>query len=211
MVKRAVAAAFLTALVFLSGLSLGFFWDTLRTQRSEQRIDELVVYSSALFLESRLIEDAGCESLRPVLDEAMEDLSEALQRYEFYTKQSRVNLDSENLLYRRYLMANLRYWFFYKEFKERCGLNSTIVLFFFGPDCPDCDVMSDRLTLLKKKYGGDVMVFPINMELAARDPVANTLKSIYNVTSYPSLIVNGKKYGYLEKKELEGLVCGGTC
>jgi hypothetical protein len=47
------------------------------------------------------------------------------------------------------------------------------------------------------------------MDLARRDPVANTLKSIYNVTTYPALVVSGERYGYLSKEELEGLVCGG--
>lgn len=198
-------------MVFLSGLSFGFFWDSLRSQESEREINELVIYSSALFLESSLLEDAGCESLKPILDEAVIDLSDALERYEYYVRQSRVNIDGENLLYRRYLMSNLRYWFFVKEFKEKCGVNNTVILFFFDQNCPDCDVMSERLTFLKKKYGGDVLVFPVNMELAAKDPVANTLRSIYNATSYPAIVIDGNRYGYLTKEELEGFVCDGMC
>ena len=211
MVNRAIAAAFFTAMIFLAGLSFGFFWDSLRTLESEREINELVVYSSALFLESRLLEEAGCESLRPILDEAVLDLSDALERYEYYVRESRLNMDSENLLYRRYLMSNLRYWFFATEFQEKCGLNNTVVLFFFDRDCPDCDVMSERLTFLKNKFGGDVLVFPINMDLAYSDPVAKTLESIYNVTSYPTLIINDVKFGYLSKEHLEDLVCNGTC
>jgi thiol-disulfide isomerase/thioredoxin len=210
-VSRAIAAAFFTAMIFLAGLSFGFFWDSLRTSESEREINELVVYSSALFLESRLIEDAGCDSLKPILDTAVVDLSEALERYENYVEESRFNMDSENLLYRRYLMSNLRYWFFAKEFQKKCGLNNTVVLFFFDRNCPDCDVMSERLTFLKKKFGSDILVFPINMDLAYRDPVAKTLENIYNVTSYPTLIINDVKFGYLSKDHLEDLVCDGTC
>lgn len=211
MVNRSLMAAVITAVVFLSGLSFGLFWDSLRQSRVERDIDELVVYSSALFLESQLIEEAGCDSMRPLLDEAVGDISESLERYETYTEGARLDLDSDRILYRRYLMSNIRYWFFVKEFKAKCDINNTIVLFFFGDDCPDCDVMSQRLTYVKRKYGDEVLIFPVNMELAAGDPVASTLEGLYNVTGYPALVVDGQRYGTLSKARLEGLVCGGNC
>jgi len=210
-VNRSVMAAVITGIVFLSGLSFGLFWDSLRESRVKQEMDELVVYSSALFLESQLIEEAGCDSMRPILDEAVGEISESLERYETYMEGARLDLDSSRILYRRYLMSNIRYWFFLREFKEKCGVNNTIILFFFGDDCPECEVMSQRLNYVKNKYEEDVLIFPINMELAVRDPVANTLEGLYNVTSYPALVVEDQKYGVISKEELEGLVCGGNC
>lgn len=211
MVNRAVFAGILTAIIFFSGLSLGFFWDNLRQDRVDRDLDEMFVFSSALFLESQLIDDAGCDSMAPLLDEAIVEISKSLGRYETYLSGSRFDIDSEQLLYRRYLMSNMRYWLFAREFQDRCGWNTSIMLFFIGPDCSECDLVSNRLIYLKKKYDDKVLVFSINMELAHNDPVANTLKSIYNVTTYPTVIVDGKKATELDKDGLEGLACKKIC
>lgn len=211
MVNRAVFAGILTAMIFFSGLSLGFFWDELRKDRVNSELDEMFVFSSALFLESQLIDEAGCDSMPPLLDEAVVELSESLGRYENYLRNSRIDIDTERLLYRRYLLSNMRYWLFAKEFQDRCGWNTSISLFFIGPDCAECDLVSDRLTYFKKKYEEDVLVFPVNMELAHDDPVANTLKAIYNVTKYPTVIVDGLKAPDLSKDGLEGLICERIC
>ncbi len=211
MVKRAILAGLLTFLIFFSGLSFGLFWDNLRRQKLDADIDELVIYSSSLFLQSQLIDDVGCSSMKPLIDDSIKDLSDSLERYEKYTSAARFDIDQQQLLYRQYFLSNVRYWLFAKNFKEKCDWNNSLILFFFGPDCPECDVMSERLTYLKKKYEEDVLIFPVNMELASNDPVANTLLKIYNVTSYPSIIIDGKRHAYLGLDNLEALACKENC
>ncbi len=207
MVKRALIAGFITLIVFLAGLSFGLLWDEMKKDRLREEIDRINVYSSALFIESQLLPDVRCEVMGPLITDAVKDVSEALDTYDAYTKSSRISIDRQRLLYRRYLLANIRYWMFVNRYEKSCGLNSSIVLFFFDEDCKDCLVMADRLTYLKKKYGEKVLVFPLNMYLAKDDPVAHTLKIMYNVTDYPTVIIDGKRYGMMSRDELEGLVC----
>jgi hypothetical protein len=210
-VKKTFLAGILTLLIFMSGLSLGFFWDKLREDKLSQELNKIATYSSALFVESMLIEDAGCSSMSPLIDQAVSELSDALTTYQKYADSSRSDLDYQKTLYRGYLFSNVKYWLFAKQFQEKCGWNNSIVLFFFGSDCPECDVVSSRLGYLKNKYNGDVLIFPINMELASGDPVAETLSHIYNATSYPSVIVDGRKANDLSKENLEALVCERIC
>jgi len=207
MVKRSIVAAILTAFVFLSGLSFGLWWDELRKSKLREQIDELTVYSSALFIESQLLPKVKCEAMGPLIEDAIKDISRALEDYEAYMKNSRMDLDRQRLLYRRYLLANIRYWMFAEKYKKDCGANYSIILFFFEKDCRPCVIMADRLTYMKKKYGNSVLICPINMYFAREDPVAHTLREIYNVTEYPTLIIENKKYGVLSKEELEELIC----
>lgn len=207
MVSRALLAAFITAFIFTSGLFLGLWWDELRTNKLREQIDEITVYSSALFIESQLLPKVECSSMEPLLVDAVKDISRALEDYEAYLKSARIDFDRQRLLYRRYLLANVRYWMFAEKYKEKCRANYSIVLFFFSHDCDPCAIMAERLTYLKKKYGDRVLIFPINMHLAKEDPVAHTLKEIYEVEEYPTVIIEGKKYGMLSKEELEGLIC----
>jgi len=207
MVSRALLAGLITSFIFLAGLSFGLLWDQLRKDKLQETIDEITVYSSALFIESQLLPQVKCEAMEPLLADALKDISEALDKYTFYTKTARVDIDRQKLLYRRYLLANVRYWMFAKRYREECNASNAIILFFFDENCRECLVMADRLTYLKKKYGDKVLVFPVNMYLAKEDPVAHTLAAIYNVTSYPTIIFEDKKYGVLSKEELEGLVC----
>ena len=204
-------AGAITLIVFTAGLSFGMLWDSMKKDRLRKNIDEITVYSSALFLESQLLPRVRCTSMEPLLTDAIKDISSALKSYEVYTKNSRIDIDQQRLLYRRYLLANIRYWMFAEKYKEDCGVNTTIVLFFFDEKCRECLVMADQLTYMKKKYGDALLVFPVNMYLAKDDPIAHTLRIMYNVTSYPTVIVDGRKFGFIGRDELEGLVCGNGC
>ena len=208
MVSRAVLAGIITLIIFLAGFSLGGFWDALRRDKVEMDLNKISLYSTSLFLESRLIENISCDALWPILSDSVKDLASSLDAYLDYSENSITNIDEQKLLYRRYLLSNVRYWLFIEEYKKNCGWNVSTILFFFDEGCGgECDATATRLDYLKQKHGGNVMIFPINMGLAYEDPVAHTLMRIYNVTSFPSVVVDGVRYQSPALAELEGLVC----
>ncbi|HDR53324.1 MAG TPA: hypothetical protein ENN60_01455 [archaeon] len=208
MANRVVLAGALTLVIFLSGLSVGMLWDSFRRARLESGLDEMAVYTTSLFLESQLIENASCDAVWPILIDAVVGIEESLDRYVAYTEASVTDLDKQQLLYRRYLLANIRYWQFVKTYRDKCEWNASVVLYFFNGDCGGaCDAASTRLDYVKKKFGEQLLVFPINMQLAGSDPVAHTLHYLYNISSYPSMVINEQVYGLLSVEELEGVVC----
>lgn len=206
-------AGIITVIVFVSGFSVGMVWDQFRTQKLQSNLDEISVYSTSLFLESQLLEDLNCPAFLPVIQGAVNDIGTSLDEYTKYTEASVLGLDAQKTLYRKYLLSNIRYWRLSDIYKKQCSWNVTSVLYFFDKSCQQkCDSMSTRLDYLKRKYGETLLIFPINLQFAADDPVALTLMRLYNVTSFPSVIIDGETYGNLGLDELEVLVCKGmTC
>ncbi|MBR9680346.1 MAG: hypothetical protein GOU98_00810 [Candidatus Altiarchaeota archaeon] len=203
-------AGIITLIVFVSGFSVGMVWDQFRTDKIRSNLDEISIYSTSLFLESQLLEELNCPAFLPVISGAVSDISKSLDYYTTYSEASVFGLDEKNLLYRRYLLSNIRYWRLADIYKRDCGWNSTSILYFFDKNCEgDCDELSTRLDYLKRKYGEDLLIFPVNMQFAGDDPVALTLLRLYNITSFPSIVIEGVTYGNLELSVLEGLVCQG--
>jgi hypothetical protein len=213
MVSRAVLAGLMTMVVFVSGFSVGMLWDSFRKDRIRDELDEISVYSASLFLESQLIDEATCPAYLPLLKDALSDISESLENYRRYSDGSLFGLDRQSVLYRRYLLSNVRYWMLVREYKQTCGWNVSTVIYFFDESCGGaCSAMSTRLSYLKQEYGDDLLVFPVNLGLARDDPVANTLLGLYNVTSFPTTVINGEVHrGELSLPELEDLTCVRNC
>lgn len=208
MVNRVFLAGALTLIVFLSGFSVGALWDSFRREKLQTSLDELSVYSTSLFIESQLMDEANCEAFQPILVGALEDLGDALDEYIDYTEASSFDIDRHDLIYRKYLLSNIRYWMFVEEYRRTCSWNVSTVLYFFDGECEgECDAMSTRLDYLKRKYDNRIFIFPVNMELAEGDPVAETLLHLYNVTSYPTLAIDGNVTGAMPLEQLEALVC----
>ena len=208
MVNRSVLAGIITIIVFISGFSVGMLWDSFRAEKLQGTLEELSIYSTSIFLESQLIKHTDCNSFLPVLKGAIGDLNDALDEYNRYEDASLFEIDSKRTLYRKYLLSNIRYWRLVEDYKTTCNWNSSTILYFFGRDCGDtCGGMSTKLDYLKRKYGGDLLIFPINLDLSKDDPLAKTLVRVYNATKLPTLIIDGKKYHNIPLDELEGVVC----
>lgn len=206
--NRAIIAGIITISIFVAGFSLGSLWEVFREEKIQKELDEMSVYSTSLLLQSQLIEEATCPAFFPILTDALKDLRNSLDRYTTYTESSFFDMDGQNLLYRQYLMANIKYWMFAEKYKEQCGWNTSIIIYFFDGDCGDnCTAMSTRLDYLKRKYEDELLVFPVNLNLAKNDPIAKTMVYLYNVTTFPTIMTNGEIYHELSIDELEDLVC----
>ena len=208
MVNRAIMAGVITLSIFIAGFSIGSLWESMRSEQVQKELNEMSVYSTSLLLQSELLEGATCLAYQPIIGDATKDLQESLDKYNKYTEGSFFGMDDGNLLYRRYLLSNVKYWMFADKYKKQCDWNTSIILYFFEGDCGSkCDAMSTRLDYMKRKYQEDVLIFPVNLGLAGNDPVAKTLVHLYNVSSYPTVVVDKSIYHVLELNELEALIC----
>lgn len=208
MVNRPMLAGIITLFIFLSGFTMGFFWDSMKEDTIRRDLDELAVYSTSLLIESQLIDETTCEAFWPILKDSLEDLGDSMKRYIDYTESSVLDIDYSSTLYKKYLLSNIRYWMFTEKYKRTCDWNVSTVIFFFDDECKvDCDAMSIRLDYLKRKYDHEVLIFPINLFLAQDDPVTSSLVLLYNVTELPTVVIDGHVHNSLSLEELEALVC----
>ncbi len=87
-----------------------------------------------------------------------------------------------------------------RDMKEKCDINQTLILFFFKKkeDCPDCDAQSFVLTDINKDIDPEIAIFSFDANLEL--PSINTLQAYYNITTYPCIVVDDKKYCGLKNK-----------
>jgi len=220
MVKRKISArkyflaAVLTFLIFSLGLSLGVILDNLRLQQVEldnkrQEVDYASMQMQYVYLNS-LEEDAGnCAVLQKALEDIVARLGKSLDEFLEFKKETTLNKEQYNIAHRKYLIDNIRYWFFAKRTQDRCDLDlSTVLYFYSGKNCDDCPDQGFILTFFKNIYDERLLIFPIDTDLTEQEPLIAILSSRYNVTRFPSLVIEDEIYeGIIPKQVLGRLIC----
>jgi len=205
-------AGFLTILIFSLGLTLGALLDNYRVKYIEdvsrqQEAEYKSLQFQYLYLTTLEEEGQSCPVLRATLEKTVNDLSSSLNKFLEYEKKTQLNKQDYNIAARMYLLDNLRYWIFAKKSKEKCGLDIVNILYFYSEDCTVCPSQGIILSYYKKIFGEKLLVFPINVDLED-EPMIKILLENFDITTYPTLIIEGKKYeDVVRKDELKELIC----
>src|SRR3989338_2355663 len=108
-----------------------------------------------------------------------------------------------------YSLISIRQWLLVKELKEKCGLNATIILYFYtnikDPEKSQSELQGYFLDYLYRKYPEKLVTYSLDSDL--EEPTIAILMELYNVTQIPSLVIEGKIYsGYSDREHLEPLI-----
>jgi hypothetical protein len=211
---RIILAFIITLLIFTLGLTLGLLMDTQRIQWSEreskqQKADYDSLQWQYLFLTSTEDKEETCIILKTAFDKSVTDLGESLDKIQSYRKQSQINDEDYFLIERAYIIDNLRYWLLARQYKQECGGEYVIVLYFFSEkNCPICPDQGVILTHYKKIYEEKLLVFPINTDLEDQESSVKILRNRYNITELPSTVIDNKKYsGVVNIDSLGEIIC----
>ena len=101
-----------------------------------------------------------------------------------------------------YSMLEIRNWIFLKTFKEKCGKDYVLNLYFYSnKDCEDCLEQGEILTSLRQKYPKiRTYSFDINIDNKA----LSALKQLYNVEEAPTMVFDSVTLsGFRTEEELE--------
>lgn len=116
-------------------------------------------------------------------------LPSRLESYDQQTQQS----PEYTALKREYIRLSLRFWLTTVNAREQCDNQDLIgILYFYTPECENCVAQGeafDHFQLLLKRQK-NIIVFPIDATF--EDDTVYMLKQFYNITSYPTVIINGK-------------------
>ena len=209
-----IAAGVITLLIFSLGLALGFIIDDHRYNLVEEvNLEQEVKYQSLqlqyLYLNA-FSSYNNCPIMATALKETVSDLSDSLSEVIANEEDNpeMINPGRRELIMRRYLLDNLRYWLLAKESKQRCDLDTVPILYFYSTECPSCPNQGTILTYFKKLFGEQVLVFPINLDFRYQEPMVEVMMSQFNITKYPTLIIDNKRYeGVVKKEQMHQLIC----
>jgi hypothetical protein len=188
-------AAFITALIFLLGMLLGLVVEDKRVSyiQEESRGQKLDFMSLQLQYEliSDLSQTGNCPAVAATFNDFMGELAKTEERLVTYQKEAKINKDEFNLLKKEYVQAQINYWILAKRTKEICDNDFSTVLYFYAPteNCNDCDNQAFVLTYLKQKLKDKILIFSFDSTFE-QEPLVNLLVKTYNMTQYPSLVID---------------------
>ncbi|MBI4983105.1 hypothetical protein HZC32_00470 [Candidatus Woesearchaeota archaeon] len=207
-----IIAGIVTFLIFSLGITLGVILEDYRYTaieeiNLEQEVKYLSLQSQYLYLSSFSNYD-NCPILSTALKETMEDLSDSLSEVITSEEEKKVSDTRKRIIMRRYLLDNLRYWLLARESKEKCNLDTVNILYFYSVECPSCPNQGTVLTYFKKLFEEKLLVFPINLDFRNEEPLVEITMSQFNITKYPTLVIDNKKYeGVVRKEQLQQIIC----
>jgi len=208
--KRYILAFFLSSFIFLLGLLVGFTLTNYRTSYLEdiaykQKIDYESLQLQSLYLDISS-SNQSCFVFNDILETSLNDVGSAQAKVDLYIKES----SSEDYIKikRDYILAQIRYWLLNKKISELCNLDNVAVLYFYSnKDCPDCGIEGTLLTYLKQNLKDRLLVFSIDSDFK-EEPMVNIIKSSYNITKVPSLVIKDKKIeGLITLENLSKTIC----
>lgn len=134
------------------------------------------------------------------LDELAGQLSSYDQNKIIFTSSDLVNVKS------KYTNLLVKDWLLQKSVSQHCITNSTSILYFYDRNCVDCIFQGDALTVLKERMKEKLMVFPLDHSLGLS--TVSLLESNFNVTKFPSVVIDEKTYsGVVPFEQLRDNIC----
>ena len=213
-IERYLIAGIITFLIFSLGLTLGFVLDYKRVSWIEETSKEQELSYQSLqlqYLYLNTLEDTkkSCDVLSTTLQSTLITLSETLGALERFKEDTKLNEKAYKALLRKFTIDNLNYWLFAEKSKKSCDMDAVSILYFFsGEDCDICPNQGIVLSYFKRIFEEDLLIFPIDTDLKEEEPIIGTLESVYNIQSYPTIVIEDAPYRRIvPKEELGRIIC----
>lgn len=193
--KIFLVAAALTAAILVFGFVLGMTFDGMRVAELESKLTE----TDILWNDARIqniyyqMPDSGklCGSL---LEGNLEFNNKIYEEGKKIDRYEQVNRFSSSLLLekKKYALLQTQFWINSIELRKMCGAGySTVVYFYsFGDESVAVKqkLESAALSELKQKCGNNIMLIPLPIDIGLSS--VGIIKSQYNITETPSILVN---------------------
>lgn len=209
--KYAVALI-ISIMIFTLGFLLGTVLDSYKTGYVQEIAKQQELEFNSLQLQYMYLENIKGSEKCPVLYQTIENnlkvLDPTLNKMLDYEKSKNLNSPEYLFIKRQYLLSNLKYWLLSEDIKKTCSGNSVTVLYFFDSACDICfKSQGVILSNLKEVFQDKLLVFAIDSDFI-EEPLITLLKNKYNVSTYPTIIINNQKTDhFMSRDELLKNIC----
>ncbi|MEM0333597.1 MAG: hypothetical protein QXX30_04040 [Candidatus Aenigmatarchaeota archaeon] len=201
--KIYLKAALLTILVFVVGIGIGIYLDSIRIGFFASKLEEFQIDFSNLMLEELFFKsfeienEKICEIYNEKTTKLAEEAGKLGSYLETFKETTKLKSYDLEILKQKYFLTNLQLWLHMKNLREKCNYNVTTILFFYTSlyRCDDCIAQGIILSRLKKQNPEKYMIFAIDAD--SKLGIVSTLKQYFSVNYLPTIIIN-------EKVKLEG-------
>ena len=214
--RKYIVAFIITLAIFLLGFFLGFVMDLQRVNYFQEITEKQKLDLSSLQLQYELAQEEpfseSCGAFEVLFQRFMVDLEYNRQRIDNYQEQANVKKESFDNLKREYMLSQIKFWQISRNLEEFCPQNYDFVtvIYFYSDEvsCADCVDQANVLDYYKRVLKDNILIFSIDETFKDKEPIIELFKATYNITQYPSLIIDDKLYSsFVDKTELQEILC----
>jgi len=185
--KNVILALLFTIIIFIAGLFLGNQLIHNKYNYLQKAQEDMWLQTQSINLHYEIISEDPCKSTNSTfLVRELDVMGQRLEHLEtIYGKSSQQILS----LKQQYSHIQIQHWLIQKEIKKNCNISKDLILYFYSNEnCPKCERQGEVLSALKAIYKDDVLIY--SHDSALNDPASITLRQIYNVVDYPTIVYN---------------------
>jgi len=201
----------ISTVIFTTGLLVG---NALNQSKEDSISKDLAYLDEARNLQEtnmlllNTLEEKRCDVLSAYIDmmiPELETFGERVDRYESSSDSKRFGLDEYRILKNRYMILLIKYWTLIRSYEKDCGKPIDDIIYFYSNEkCEDCKAQGIILDSIKKN-NPDILIF--SLEGDSNLSSVMILAKTYNITEYPSTVINGDPYnGLLSKSQIEEIL-----
>ncbi len=191
---------FLTILIFAVGILLNHTFDTFRISIIEDVMIIHEIDSEAYRVERFFTETFGgekCEIMVSRISDLKKEIRKVGEDLGSYSRFSFFRQKDYDYLKRKYFLLELRFLALIQKLNKECDNPYLPILFFYEIDQDESERQGFILQDLSKNYEQQLIVLAIDKDYKD-EPLVSLLATSYNVTSAPTLIIDGTPYAGLK-------------
>ncbi|MBU0532291.1 conjugal transfer protein TraF [Candidatus Micrarchaeota archaeon] len=202
------ATAFIISLIiFLAGVFVGTLLDSASISDISEEISDVSQQVSSVQL--LLLMEGNSSTFCPVYFSELSSIDEDVQNFGYrlsYLEEEKGVQDID--LKMQYFVLEAESYLLSEKVKKLCGGQSILLIHFYSnTKCDDCQQQGIEILRARDESNISMRLFSFDGEIGS--PVAKAFMDRYNITTYPSIVINGKTYaGYHTADELKAIISG---
>lgn len=206
--KIYVTAGIITVFVFSLGVGIGYMISNQKYDVMSYDFENLRIQQRDIETELLLINSLGtqsCGTLKYEIEKTAVQSAELGEKVSLYDTEI-IKRPEFYVLKRDYIINLIQFWSYWELFKNNCNSSVNTILYFYSiNNCQNCQAQGFVLSFFKEQHPNDIMVFALDKDEELFS--LNLIKSVYNVTVSPTLIINNQKYeGLVDINQLNDLL-----
>ncbi|MFN7991572.1 MAG: hypothetical protein U0R44_05425 [Candidatus Micrarchaeia archaeon] len=202
------AGAFLLSLaIFVSGIYIGSAIDN--TNLNNVAVDVSTISEKVASVQLLLLSEGNASSFCPVYSSELRSIDNEVEKVGYklsFLEDEKGVYDND--LKRKYFLLEAESYLLSKKVRSLCGSSSILLInFYSNKDCARCREQGTEILKARDALAGssDIKLFSFDGELDS--PVAESFEKEYNITGYPSVVIDGKTYpGFHDSAQLQKLM-----